>query len=374
MPSSVSPGRSPSRILRRVAYALVAVIVGLTIIEGMSSFLLLGFDVYQASSQKHVVTELQEEFHCQYDRELGWANIPGTKIPDFYGPGAGISINQLGLRGAEVIPSNPKRKRLVCLGDSFTLGYGVDDAETFPEQLQQLAGEELQILNMGQGGYSVGQSWLWLKRLMPEIRPDYVVCVFIWEDFRRLTRTRTVNGFSTPGFTFRNNRIDVSNIPVPRKLDAGTQLPAAVNFLSLASRRSGLVQGIQLLMDDDIVSLRDRANATGCGIIGEIAALCRAAECKLAVVLTPTLQDLLNPIDYSVCAGTVSTFLLREGIPFTNLAPAFRTADSDGMFLEEEFHHYSAKGNRIVADSLAEWLANTFPELKPVFAALQPDP
>ena len=45
-----------------------------------------------------------------------------------------LSINALGLRGPETTRA-PRGLRVLCLGDSFTFGEFVDDAQTLPAQL-----------------------------------------------------------------------------------------------------------------------------------------------------------------------------------------------------------------------------------------------
>src|SRR4051794_39884304 len=46
-----------------------------------------------------------------------------------------VRINQLGIRGPEIGPRRPGVRRVLVLGDSFTFGAGVEEAETFPAQL-----------------------------------------------------------------------------------------------------------------------------------------------------------------------------------------------------------------------------------------------
>ena len=193
-PRDSSRPRRP--LARRIAFAALAVSLILVLLEGLLSVIWVAIDVNSVLQQRPKVEVLREEYHCQYDEELGWANKPSTKLEDFYGKGRSITINANGVRGlTDFDEQKPKRTfRTICLGDSFTLGYGVDDPDTFPHQLQTLAGDGQEVVNMGQGGYSVGQCHLWLKRLGPKMKPDLVVCVFIIEDFRRLLIERTANG------------------------------------------------------------------------------------------------------------------------------------------------------------------------------------
>lgn len=42
--------------------------------------------------------ETTERQHTRYDEELGWINIPGTRIEDLYGAGRTLTINKQGFR------------------------------------------------------------------------------------------------------------------------------------------------------------------------------------------------------------------------------------------------------------------------------------
>jgi len=87
-------------------------------------------------------------------------------------------INNFGLRGEAVDLSG---KRIVlCLGDSVTYGYGVDDPHTYPAELQRALDEKYPgrylVLNGGVDGYPVPfmrQKFLYLWNL--GIHPDAVV-------------------------------------------------------------------------------------------------------------------------------------------------------------------------------------------------------
>ena len=78
---------------------------------------------------------MAERRHTEYDAELGWVSVPGHAVPDIYGPGRSITINRQSFRNKREFPERaPAGKlRVICSGDSFTLGYGVDDDATWSE-------------------------------------------------------------------------------------------------------------------------------------------------------------------------------------------------------------------------------------------------
>src|SRR5262249_22814795 len=64
-------------------------------------------------------------------------------------------INEYGLRGSAVDPAG--KEIILCVGDSVTYGYGVDDKNTYPAQLQDALDQKFPgrflVLNGGVDGY-----------------------------------------------------------------------------------------------------------------------------------------------------------------------------------------------------------------------------
>lgn len=370
---TASAGQKRSR-WRKIGFACAATVIGLILLEGSVSLAWIAIDLAGLWSSGQRVEVLKEETHCQYDSEIGWINKPDTVVEDHYGPGRTITINHDGVRGLEnyISTSRHDRFRTICLGDSFTLGYGVDDQNTFPQMLERTAGDSLQIVNMGQGGYSVGQSYLWLKRLLGRIEPDAVVCIFIVEDFRRLTVDRTVNGYATPQFVESDGMLRILNTPVPAPLEPGSLLLQPGQLASLLSRHSSLVRAMGQFAPAATPMDYETALSTGVAILREIHQLCSRRNCPVALALTPTrseLQSLASLAEYEKVSTILLEFSASIDVPYLDVRSDFVEAGFtlDEMFLDEAFQHYSPVGNRIVADSLARWL----PEAVPGFPATE---
>lgn len=76
-------------------------------------------------------------------------------------------------------------KRIVSLGDSFTVGYEVDAQQTFSSVLErslQDRGLNVQVLNAGVSGYSNAEALLYLKRELLRYEPDLVLISFFSND------------------------------------------------------------------------------------------------------------------------------------------------------------------------------------------------
>ncbi len=93
-------------------------------------------------------------------------------------------VNTLGLRGPDIQPSKqPDTYRILMLGDSFTMGKGVGDHETFSVFLEEyLNGKStikndmtIEVLNAGVDSYAPILSFLQLKKIAIPLEPNLVV-------------------------------------------------------------------------------------------------------------------------------------------------------------------------------------------------------
>jgi lysophospholipase L1-like esterase len=79
------------------------------------------------------------------------------------------------------------QNKIMVLGDSVTFGVGVDDGESYPDQLQRLLGQDYQVLNYGVGAWGFAEYYLTYKRYAPRIRPRLIILgVFPANDFADL--------------------------------------------------------------------------------------------------------------------------------------------------------------------------------------------
>lgn len=94
-----------------------------------------------------------------------------------------IRLNELGMRGGPVPPTTPGKRRIVLLGSSITLGWGVPEEETLAVRLQELFkrdNEDVEVLNAGVGNYNtVRYVELFLTRMRRSKPTDVVVHYFI---------------------------------------------------------------------------------------------------------------------------------------------------------------------------------------------------
>lgn len=113
-----------------------------------------------------------------YDPEIGWLFVPDQER-EMLGPKqvelGPMRTNALGFRGPVFPREKPASgRRIACLGDSFTFGWGVADGETYPVELQERLPAD-QVMNFGNPGNNVWNSLQVYRRFVRPYAPDVVV-------------------------------------------------------------------------------------------------------------------------------------------------------------------------------------------------------
>jgi lysophospholipase L1-like esterase len=103
-------------------------------------------------------------------------------------------INGQGLRADRDYPyaKPPGVRRIVSLGDSYTVGYEVELEETFSQVLERelvARGFAVEVLNAGVSGYSTAEELLYLERELLRYEPDLVLVSFYGNDLVDNSRT-----------------------------------------------------------------------------------------------------------------------------------------------------------------------------------------
>ena len=128
-----------------------------------------------------------------YYRWMADAEVQIIPLPDqqtFFGknkPDEGqhlipIRINHYGQRGPDYpLQKPPGELRIMVLGDSLTMGQGVQDDESFPARLGQLMaaqdgeGHSVRVVNAGVNGWTSWHYMRWVETKLPAFDADVVV-------------------------------------------------------------------------------------------------------------------------------------------------------------------------------------------------------
>jgi hypothetical protein len=354
---------TPRRALRRLAGFAARVLLVLILLEGAISVARVAWLLASRAAPP-----LAERSHTTYDAELGWVNRPGVSLPDLYGPGASLHVNAQGFRGRRDVAARlaPGRIRAICSGDSFALGYGVDDDATWCHQLEQLV-PGLETVNMGQGGYGVDQAWLWFRRDGARLEHQLHLFTFIAEDFARMTATEFF-GYAKPRLRLDSGTLRVDNVPVPRSRPWAPWLVRNGRLLDelrtvRALREMASRAGVGALAGSDAGR---EVPALTAAVLGELAQAQRGAGRSLVLVWLPMREEHRGD-ETAEWRGFLRSQGERLGVPCFDLVEELRSvppAELAELFLEPgeiDFPaaagHYSVRGNRLVAEWIRDRLA-----------------
>jgi hypothetical protein len=362
-------GRARVRQFAVVSLAIALVpAVAFILLEGASSLLLFISGILDYERQ----APLARLLHTRHDPDLGWANIPGVRVEDLYGPGVWLQTNAQGFRAerdySKEVP--PGHLRVICSGDSFTLGYGVANDQTWCAELEDLD-PRLESVNMGQGGYGLDQAYLWYRRDGTRLAHDIHIFAFIFDDFRRM-QERTFLGYDKPVLGIRDGRLVVDNVPVPQRPFYAAwrdPLQAITSELRTSAlvRRIGGGHGTETAAESPGAAERSRATwEVVRKVIDELVAANRDKQSLLVLVHLPTPGDFRQGI-----SDPWRRFAKREaeqrGLLYLDLVAALRRLPAqsvESLFIAPGAVQYRAaaghltpKGNEWVARELYDFLA-----------------
>ena len=206
------------RIHKGFLINLLLVLVSLLLVGIAGEFL---FRVWggQAFSKKY--DRLPQGPLCRYDPLLGWAGIPhkkGSLKGDEDMEVMHIVMNGEGFFDSQHQVTKPQgKKRILFLGDSFTIGFGVSRKNRYTDRIREYLGPEYEVINMGMWGWSTDQELLVLKEKGLKYSPDVVVLAMFLDDITNCHLFSVNQGlFLKPRFSLSGkNALKLGNVPVP---------------------------------------------------------------------------------------------------------------------------------------------------------------
>jgi hypothetical protein len=158
---------------KRSLFTIIVLCLGVCVV-------LIGFElllrVTGHAPWKYKVLDRHEPTVHEPDSILGWRNKEGVyTVPPYVRGGEAIHVTFLEHGRRATGPRNhDAKKEVVILGDSFTQGWAISDAETYSWKLQQRY-PSLKFYNYGTGGYGTYQSLLVLERELPRLESPALV-------------------------------------------------------------------------------------------------------------------------------------------------------------------------------------------------------
>lgn len=364
-----------NKILFPILLTIGVPIAALVTFEGVSSLLLFGRAAIVATRPVFA-----EEINTEYDPEIGWIAKKSFVAPNLYGPGVGLHTNARGFRGQSAfdnaVPAG--KRRIVCSGDSFTLGYGVADAETW---CARLGSADVETVNMGQGGYGIDQAYLLYARDARALDHSVHFLAFVTHDFARMAM-QSFLGYAKPTLAVERGALVVRGVPLPRRDRARTarRLERATRSLRTAELLTGLTRTNEARSNVP----DERPDTTGtravmAQLVADLARMNAAKQSRLVLVYLPGQEDHLNE-QARPWREQMRIIADSLGVTFIDLIPELRKRtklELQSMYFQQVHEltflgatgHLTAEGNRWAAEAIRRQLDSLGILMAPLAAA-----
>ena len=142
------------------------------------------------------------------DPFTGYALVPGAAINH---PTLKTKIDSLGYRSREFAAKKPPGVyRIIVLGGSEAYGHGLNDGETWSDQLQSLFDRshpgKVEVINAAVDGFSSFQALISFSTRLLDFSPDLILCYLGWNDIKYWPLVSPEKGFESTGLAERKDQ------------------------------------------------------------------------------------------------------------------------------------------------------------------------
>lgn len=289
------------------------------------------------------VPDRPEEIFRLHPGIQGVGHLPLKKVVTW-----NYTVNRDGFRGRPLEPKRPGVTRILCLGDSYTFGWAVDQSlDPYPRVLERLLNGDapttrVEVLNLGIPGYNTRMEDALLRELAGRYQPDLVVAAFV------------MNDAEPPG----------PEIPIPPQTRYRfcrswlfTKLECLLNDFVLPARWA--IRTGENVHDLDFLAAYAPGNPKGRDVraaLDSMGRFCRQRKLPLLVCIMP---DFYSPIDatyrWRPIHQQIGAWTRELSIPAIDLLPDF-----EGCRIED-YHvvgdgHPSALAHQRIAEIIARQL------------------
>ncbi len=301
-------------------------------VEGKIPLLPLGGDLF--------VYEPHSSFTYVYD--------PAGDPAGYFGPGGRLvyRMNRLGFRGpAPAEERSPGTVRILCMGDSYTFGEGVQDEDTYPAQLARLlnAGDgagggtpaRFEVVNAGVQAFSTRLEAALLEPLL-RLRPDVVTLgLFLNDAMPEAETIRLTESARREGASARNH---------PSRL-----------WAALSERRRAVRR-----QNEYIARIRASFEPAGWESwrtsLAQMKAMTDRSGSRFVVVIFPVLWNLDGRYPLDDLHGRIEAECKRQGCETLDLLPVFKGRKAGALWAHPTDPHPNREAHRLAAEAIARVL------------------
>ena len=259
------------------------------------------------------------------DPLLGHLHVPGrsARLENVM-----IRLNSYGLRGPELEPQGPHHHlRILFLGSSNTLGWGVEEDGTLPAVLQRELGKNVEVLNGGIGNYNAVRYVRLFETKLRALKPDVVIVHYFIRDAEVLDDGRG-------NFLLRHSELAVEIDQVIQLLKMGQ------------AENGGLINYYKNFYKDDSEGFQDMAAA-----LRKLDKMSKEDGFKVVLAITPE-SHFLKDFPYTAEHAKVMAIGRQLGWPSIDFTPVLQKVPQEQLWVMPSDPHYNSQGFEIMGRAL----------------------
>lgn len=254
--------------------------------------------------------------------------------------GVNLSTNSIGLRNREITPTPPPGTfRILALGDSLTLGWGVRFEDSFTVQLEKRLKSspppgyhEVEVINAGVGNYNTSQEVAYYLEHGASLKPHLVLVFYFVNDAE----------------------------PTPRRTNSVLRHSALAALLfgriEGVLRRFGFRGGTALSYYEGLYTGRYPGWEGTRNALRTLAGATRESGTALLLVLLPELHDLRAEAPLRQVYSIVANESRTAGIETLDTWPNFENRTPRDLWVSPNDAHPNAKAHFIIAEAVSWYL------------------
>lgn len=240
-----------------------------------------------------------------------------------------IRLNEKGLRGGPLRPPAEGERRILFLGGSITLGWGVPEPDTISSVLQRMlndAGVKAQVLNGGVGNYNTERYVSRFFKTLTDLQPTDIVVQYFLRDAEELP----------PGggnLLLRHSELAVTLwIAYHRLFDRSGEQTLVDHYRKVYQPGA---PGFQV-MQAELKRLADYA---------------AAHNIRIYLGMTPDVHNLID-YKFGFVHDTMRRLAQADGYLFVDFLPVLSGRPPEQLFAMPGDPHPNALGHRLMAEAL----------------------
>jgi lysophospholipase L1-like esterase len=255
-----------------------------------------------------------------------------------------VNLNSDGFRSPEFVKERrPGVERVACVGDSFTMGWGVrDPADCFPQRvgaaLEARHPGQYEVRNYGLPGMTTGHEMRMIADLVARGQTDHVILGYCLND---------PDDLLPPGSGFSRDRLKKPWWAPPTASFAAD----FVWFRMLVARDSRLSSFFSWEKE---AYADPRIFAAQADRFRRISETCRASAIRLDVVVFPFFTGWGDGYEFDFAHDHVAEAWRELGVPVVDLREAYRGIAGADLMVNRFDGHPNARAHEIAAKTIVE--------------------